>query len=90
MTSRVNRLGPKQFGSLVFIKHDSCHLYESVILPFGQRILLWSVGGQKLMLDAFFIKVVFHLSVLKFGAIITPNLFDLSIKFILCSLKEFL
>jgi hypothetical protein len=42
------------------------------------------------MLDVFFIKVVFYLSVLKLGAIITHNLLDLSIKFILCHLQEFI
>jgi hypothetical protein len=42
------------------------------------------------MLDAFFIKIVFYLSVLELGAIIASNPLDFSIKFILCSLQEFL
>jgi hypothetical protein len=42
------------------------------------------------MLDAFFIQVVFYLSILELGAIITSNLLDVSIKFILFSLQEFL
>jgi hypothetical protein len=42
------------------------------------------------MLDAFFIYIVFYLSVLEFDAIVTSNLIDFSIKFILCSLQEFL
>jgi hypothetical protein len=42
------------------------------------------------MLNAFFIKIVFHLSVLEIGVIITSNLLDFSIKYILCSLQEFL
>jgi hypothetical protein len=42
------------------------------------------------MLDAFFIYIVFYLSVLEFGVIITSNLIDFSIKFILYSLQEFL
>jgi hypothetical protein len=58
MTSRVNRLGPKPIGTLVLIKHGSCHLYKSPIIPFGYPILLSSVGGRKLMLDVF-IKIVF-------------------------------
>jgi hypothetical protein len=42
------------------------------------------------MLDAFFIKTIFYLSVLKLGAIVTSNLLDFSIKLILCCLQEFL
>jgi hypothetical protein len=90
MTYRVERLGPKLVGSLVLIKHGSCHLYESSILPFGHHILLRSVGGEKLMFDTLFIKIIFHLSVLKLGAIVTSNSLDFSIKFTLCSLQEFL
>jgi hypothetical protein len=36
------------------------------------------------MLDDFFIEKVFYLSALEFGAIVTSNLFDFSIKLILC------
>jgi hypothetical protein len=35
------------------------------------------------MLDAFFIKTIFYLSVLELGAIVTSNLLDFSIKLIL-------
>jgi hypothetical protein len=42
------------------------------------------------MLDAFFIKIVFYMSVLELGAIITSNPINFSIKFILYSLQEFL
>jgi hypothetical protein len=42
------------------------------------------------MLDNFFITVVFYLSILELGAIITSTLLDFSIKFILRSLQEFL
>jgi hypothetical protein len=90
MTQRIDRLHLKLVGSLVFIKHGSYHLYESPILPFGHPILLWSVGGQKLMLDAFFIQVVFYLSILELNAIITSNLLDFNIRFILYPLQEFL
>jgi hypothetical protein len=91
MTCRVDRLGPKPIRSLILVKHDSCHLYESYILPFGHPILLRSVGGQKLMLDTFFIRIVFHLSVLELAVIITSNSLYFSIKFILYPLpKKFL
>jgi hypothetical protein len=42
------------------------------------------------MLDAFFIKIVFYLSVFELGAIIASNPIDFNIKFILCSLQGFL
>jgi hypothetical protein len=86
MICHVDRLGPKLVGSLILVKHDSCHLYESSILSFGHSILLRSVGGQKLMLDTLFIKIIFHLSVIELGAIVTSNSLDFSIKFILYSL----
>jgi hypothetical protein len=42
------------------------------------------------MLDAFFIKIVFYLSVLKLGTIVVSNPPDFRIKFSSCSLQEFL
>jgi hypothetical protein len=42
------------------------------------------------MLDVFFIQVVFYLSILELGAIITSNLLDFYVKLILCSLYKFL
>jgi hypothetical protein len=42
------------------------------------------------MLDAFFIKIVFYLSVLELGTVVTSNLLNFSIKLTLCSLQEFL
>jgi hypothetical protein len=42
------------------------------------------------MPDAFFIEIVFYLSILELGAIVTLNSLDFSIEFILCSLQEFL
>jgi hypothetical protein len=86
MTCRVDCLSPKLIGSLVLINHGSCHLYESSILPFDHPILLRSVGGQKLMIDTFFIKIIIHLSVLELGDIVTSNSLDFGIKFILCPL----
>jgi hypothetical protein len=60
MTCRVERLDPKPIESLVLIKHDSYHLYESSILPFSHPILLSSVwgggggGGEKPLLGFIF------------------------------------
>jgi hypothetical protein len=53
MTHRVDRLHSKSIRGLVFIKYVFCHLDESTILPFDHPILLRSIRGKKLMLDAF-------------------------------------
>jgi hypothetical protein len=90
MTCHVDHLGLKLIESLVLVKHGFCHLYESCILPFGHPILLRSVGGRKLLLDTFFIKIIFHLSVFELGTNVTSNSLNFSLKFILCSLQEFL
>jgi hypothetical protein len=42
------------------------------------------------MLGAFLIKIIFNLSVLEFGAIVTSYLLDLGIKLILSPLQELL
>jgi hypothetical protein len=42
------------------------------------------------MLDAFLAKILFHLSVLELGSVVTPYLLDLSIKLILSLLQELL
>jgi hypothetical protein len=90
MTRRVDSFGPKVIGGLVFISHCPCQLNESHILSFSHPILLWSIGCQKFMLDAFLIKVLFNLSVLELGAIVTPYLLDLGITLISSSLQELL
>jgi hypothetical protein len=90
MAHRVDSFGPKAIGGLVFIKHCPCRLNEGPILSFDHPILLRSVGCQKLMLDALLVKIVFNLSILELGAIVTPYLLDLSIKLILSPLQELL
>jgi hypothetical protein len=42
------------------------------------------------MFAAFLIKILFHLSVLELGSIVTPYLLGLGIKLILSPLQEFL
>jgi hypothetical protein len=54
MTFRVDHLRPKPVRGLVLINHSSCHLYKSAVLLLTAPFC-WSVGGRKLMLDAFFI-----------------------------------
>jgi hypothetical protein len=83
ITRCVDCLYLKPVRGLVFIKHGSCHLYESTVLPFGHPILLRGIGSQKLMLDAFFIQKFFYLSVLELCAVVTSNLLYFGIKLIL-------
>jgi hypothetical protein len=90
VTHRVDSFDPKVIGGLVFIKHCPCQLNKCHILSFGHPILLWSIGCQKFMLDAFFIKIIFNLSVLKLGVIVTSYLLDFGIQLILSSLQELL
>jgi hypothetical protein len=90
MTRCVDSFDQKMIACLVLIKHCPYRLNESPILPFGHPILLWSIGCQKFMIDALLIKIIFNLSVLQLGAIVTSYLLDLSIKHILSSLQELL
>jgi hypothetical protein len=90
MTCHVDSFGPKAVGGLVLIKHYPCQLNEGPILSFGYPILLWSIGCQKFIFDAFLIKIVFNLSILELGVIISPYLLDLGIKLILSHLQELL
>jgi hypothetical protein len=90
MTCRFDHLLPKPIRGLVFIKHGSCHLYESTVLPFDHSILLRGIESRKLIFDAFFLQKVFYLSFLKFGAIVTFYLLYFGIKFIFCHSQKFL
>ena len=90
MTCRVDHLGPKLIRGLVLIKHGSCGFYQSSILPFHNAILLWSVWSREFMLDSFFIKKSFNICIPEFRAIVTSNILDLQLIFILGSSNEFL
>ena len=74
----VDGFGPKDIRSLVLIKHGSCHLNESSILPLRHSILLWSVWSGELMLDAFLLKKLFNLQILELGPIIAPYILTFS------------
>jgi hypothetical protein len=82
MASRIHGFRPKPLRRLVFSKHRSCHVDERPVLSIYYTILLWHVGNGELMLDAFLIKILFHLNILKFRFIVAPNLLYLKFKFI--------
>jgi hypothetical protein len=65
---------PKPLWRLVFYQHRPCHINERPILPFHYTILLWRVGIEELMLDAFFLKILFHVKIFKLSFIVAPDL----------------
>ena len=85
MTSCIYSFRPKPLKRLVFPKYCPHHVDEHPILPLYYTILLWCVGSGELMLDAFFLKKLFHLKILKFRSIIAPDLLHLELKLILSS-----
>jgi hypothetical protein len=55
------------------------------VLPFYNTILLWCVGSEELMLDAFLLKILFHLKILEFRSIVATDLLHLELRLILGS-----
>jgi hypothetical protein len=76
MTCGVDCFGPIVVRSLVFIKHYTCHVNESMVLSLNHPILLRGIWSQKFMLDALLMKKLFNVSVAEFGAIVTSHLLD--------------
>jgi hypothetical protein len=62
---------------LVFIDHRPCSLNESLVLSLHNTILLWSIGNRNLMLDAFFIWVMWNTCVLEVCPIVASYPLDL-------------
>jgi hypothetical protein len=85
VASGVNRLCPKPIWCLVLIKHGSCHIQKSSILPLYYTILLRCVGRRELMLDALLLKKSLNLRVLELCSIVASNLFDSQSELILSS-----
>jgi hypothetical protein len=84
-TSCIYNLRPKPLMRFVFSKHYPRHVDERIVLPLYYTILLWCVGIEELMLDAFFLKKLFYLKILEFRSIIAPDLLHLELKLILSS-----
>ena len=90
MTRRVDCFGPKAIRSLVLIKHGSCGFNQCPILPLHYTISLRGIWSGGFMLDPFFIKKFLNIGVSEFRAIVTSNILDLQLIFILGSSNEFL
>ena len=90
MTRRVDCFGPQTIRSFVPIKHGSCSFNQRPILPLHYTILLRGIWSGEFMLDPFFIKKFLNIGVSEFRAIVTSNILDLQLKFILSSSNEYL
>jgi hypothetical protein len=78
VASGVNRLRPKLVCCLVLIKHGSCHIQKSSILPLHYTILLRCVGRRELMLDALLLKKSFNLRILELRSIVASIFYSQS------------
>jgi hypothetical protein len=85
MASCIYSFRPKSLRCLVFPKDFPRHVDERPVLPLYYTILLWCIVSGELMLDAFFLKKLFYLKILKFRSIVAPDLFYLELKLILSS-----
>jgi hypothetical protein len=74
MSSCIHGFRPKPLWCLVFSKHHPCHVDERPILSPYYTILLWCVGSGELMLDAFLLKILLYLKILKFRSIVALDL----------------
>jgi hypothetical protein len=74
MASHIHGFQPKPFRRLVFFQHRPCHVNEHHVLSLHYTILLLQVGRGELMLDAFLLKIFFHLKILELRSIISPYL----------------
>jgi hypothetical protein len=54
-----------------------CHIDESLVRSLYYTILLWSIGSEELMLDAFLLKVFLNLKILEFRFVIASYLLHL-------------
>jgi hypothetical protein len=88
MASCILCFRPKPLRRLVFHKHCPRHVDERHVLPLYYTILLWCVGSEELMFDAFFLKKHLYLKILKFRSIIAPDFLHLELKLILSSPLE--
>jgi hypothetical protein len=88
VASGVNCLRPKPIWCLVLIKHGTCHIKESSILPLHNTVLLRGVGRRELMLDVLVLKKTFNLRVLELCSIVASNLLDSQSKLILSPSQE--
>jgi hypothetical protein len=79
----VHSLRPKPLRRLELPKHRPCHVDKRPVLPLCHTILLWCVGSGELVLDAFLLKELLYLQILKFGPIVASYLFHLELKFVL-------
>ena len=88
MACSIDSIGPKPDGGLIFCKHSSSHFNKCTILPFNHTILLRCICGRELMRNAMIIKKFFDICIFEFSAIITSDMLQSKIIFILSSLGK--
>ena len=88
MTCGVDGFRPKSLWDAIIIQHCSCKSDQGPILPLHHSILLGCVSWWEFMLDANVIAKLFNLSIPKLRAIVTPDLPNTWLKFILSMLDK--
>ena len=90
ITCSVDSFGPKPLWCVILINHCSCKCDQGPIFTFNNSILLRCICCRYFMLDPNLITVFMYVGVVKLFTIITSNLLDLAIEFILSLLGKFL
>ena len=88
MTSSVNSTSPEVYGSFVLTENCSRHFNESFVLSFNNSILLGSVCSKELMSNTIFIEKFIDVNIFELGSIVTSDMLDSHIIFILGLLGE--
>jgi hypothetical protein len=88
VTSSVNGISPEANGSFILTEHCSCHLDESSILSLHHSILLRSICSREFMSDTIIIEKIINMSIFEFSPIITSDMLDGHIMFILSFLGK--
>ena len=81
-------LSSKVFRQSIFTQHTSCHFNKCFVLPLNNTILLRCSWCWELMGNTIVFTKIFELWILKFFAMITSNLTNLSILLFLYSFAK--
>jgi hypothetical protein len=57
----VHSFRPNPLGCLELSKHSPRHVNKRPVLPLYHTVLLWCVGSEELVLDAFLLKILLNL-----------------------------
>ena len=88
MTCRMDCFPPKVLSNILSMDHNSSHFLNNSIFPLDHSILLRSYRRSEFLLYTMLSTKIFNTRILKFFAMITTDLFDETILFILDLLKQ--